>query len=452
MTIISLLVLANVVMFGLLFTAGHYYAILISPGVLAYTFGLRHAVDADHIAAIDNVTRKLVADGQQPLLVGFWFSLGHSTIVFVMCAAVAMGSHFLQENSGAKETGRIIGTCVSATVLMLFGLINLGYSIKLLRRFLSVRRSRRAAIQDQAVELSLLRVSATTMATTDTAAAAASQEEHDALHAEGTSHDHNAVPVIAHSHPIQVGQEGEVVYDGASCITRCCPCVFRVVNQPWKMYPIGVLFGLGFDTASEVSLLALAAMGGGQAVPPGYVMLLPLMFAVGMSLLDTLDGILMLYAYQWANVDVVSKLWYNMYLTMVSAVVALSIALIELLGLIQSFTGWTGGFWEGVEEMNDASEFVGWSVVIFFGVSVLISLVTFKLCVTPILVKDYGASREQEELEVQPSTTSSTTTTDTVGMTPEQDEQQRQEDYIRKRLVQIVLAPPSVDLYAEEDF
>ena len=239
--LVGALVLVNVLLFvvlGLFVTAG--YNGLLSPSLLAFSFGLRHAVDADHIAAIDNVTRKLIQEGTRPLTVGLWFSLGHSSVVVILCAAIAGGSTYARSSIGSSNNvGNIIGTAVSATVLLLIGTFNMVIAHRLARRWAEMRAS--SGLPSQSSQR---------------------QENGRGEH----SHD----GVTWHSHLIEVTPAAEVGGMGGF-LTRCCPRIFRAVDAPWKMYPIGFLFGLGFDTASEVGLLALAASApsnkGGDPVP-----------------------------------------------------------------------------------------------------------------------------------------------------------------------------------------
>jgi high-affinity nickel-transport protein len=335
--LIGFLVLVNVVCMIMLLLVTTKYPAILSPGILAFSFGLRHAVDADHIAAIDNVTRKLISEGQRPLTVGLWFSLGHSSVVVIMCIVVAAGSSYMREHmDNAKNVGAIIGTVVSGSVLFLIGAVNFYVCYKLTIRW---RRLKFGAVPDEAGE----------------------KDDHD-------EHEHDGVPCTGHeedehdeddghTHLILVNDDAEV--EGPGFLTKCCPTVFRAVDSPWKMYPIGFLFGLGFDTASEVALLGLSALTPKNGVPGALILILPLMFSCGMSLVDTLgtvcthtyhrqhhdalmhsythtiDGIMMLWAYGWAMLHPARKLFYNLFLTGVSAFIAIAIGVIEVLGCIQ---------------------------------------------------------------------------------------------------------------------
>eukprot|EP00966_Prymnesium_polylepis_P284858 6581321-Prymnesium_polylepis.1 len=217
------LALANVLILGLLALVGARYPSFVSPGILAYSFGLRHAVDADHLAAIDNVSRKLIADRRPSLAVGLYFSLGHSSVVLVMCVGVAAGSAYLQQHTDRlQQVGAIIGTSVSASVLLLVASINLVIAAGLAREWRALRRSQSGATVTQ-------------------------------VHAD---HDGGGG---THTHVVTIDKGARL--SGPGFLIRCCPRLIAVVDRAWKMYFVGFLFGLGFDTASEVALLALTAMG-----------------------------------------------------------------------------------------------------------------------------------------------------------------------------------------------
>jgi nickel/cobalt transporter (NiCoT) family protein len=250
-------------------------------GVLAYTFGLRHAFDADHIAAIDNTTRKLLEEKQRPLGVGFFFSLGHSSIVFALATGLALGTHTLNSQLPAfQQYGGYIGGSVSGTFLWLIGLLNLAVLIDIVRLFFELREG-----------------------------------SYDAHRLEQRLLDRGFM------NRFFVGR------------------LARRITKSWHMYPLGVLFGLGFDTASEVGLLALAAGVATHQVSFLAVISLPLLFAAGMSLMDTIDGAFMSHAYGWAFSNPIRKVFYNISVTSLSVAVALVIGTIELLQV----WGWLGG-------------------------------------------------------------------------------------------------------------
>ena len=259
-------------------------------GALAYTLGMRHAFDADHIAAIDNTTRKLVSDGKRPLSVGFFFSLGHSSVVFIMALLLNFGIRSLDEqvkndNSGLHTVTGVIGTTVSGTFLYIIALLNLIILVGIVKVFREMRTGR------------------------------SSDEELDA----------------------QLDKRG--------LMNRFLGPIARRADAPWKMYPIGMLFGLGFDTASEVALLVLAGSAVVSGLPFYAILSLPILFAAGMCLFDTIDGCFMNFAYDWAFAKPVRKVYYNLTITGLSVFVAVFIGTIEILGLIGSEYNLSGGFW-----------------------------------------------------------------------------------------------------------
>jgi high-affinity nickel-transport protein len=266
-------------------------------GVLAYTLGMRHAFDADHIAAIDNTTRKLIQDGERPLSVGYFFSLGHSTIVFVLAVLLNFGIRALngavRNNTSALHhwTG-IIGTSISGTFLFLIGLLNLVVLFSIIR----VSREMRQGRYDDAELARQL--------------------------------------------------------DARGLMNRFLGGYATRVDTPWKMYPVGALFGLGFDTASEVALLVLAGSAVVGGLPFYAVLSLPIIFAAGMCLFDTIDGCFMNFAYDWAFSKPIRKIYYNLTITGLSVFIALFIGTIEILGLIAQETHRSGGFWDVVEKFN----------------------------------------------------------------------------------------------------
>jgi nickel/cobalt transporter (NiCoT) family protein len=272
---------------GLLLLVGHRYPALAGAGILAYTLGLRHAFDADHIAAIDNTTRKLLQQGQQPMGVGFFFSLGHSSVVFVMAIALGFAAQFISQNiESFRAVGGIIGTTVSGSFLYIIGIINLVALIGIVRVFRGMRAGQydSAALEDQLIA-------------------------------------------------------GGVIFPFLRPL-------FRFISRSWQMYPMGVMFGLGFDTATEVALLALAGGFVAKGLPIWAILPLPILFAAGMSLMDTADGAFMAKAYNWAFSNPIRKVFYNLTITALSVGVALFIGTIELLQVIAVKLGWSGGLWD----------------------------------------------------------------------------------------------------------
>jgi len=290
-------------------------------GVTAYTLGMRHAFDADHIAAIDNTTRKLMADGKRPVSVGFWFSLGHSSVVFGLCLLLAFGVRALageveNDQSSLQQTTGLIGTTVSGVFLLLIGVINL----VVLRQIVGVFRRMRDGEFDEA-EL----------------------EEH--LNKRGL-------------------------------INRILGRVTRAVTSSWHMYPVGLLFGLGFDTATEVSLLVLAGGAAAFSLPWYAILTLPVLFAAGMSLLDTIDGCFMNFAYGWAFSKPVRKVYYNITITALSVAVALVIGGIEVISIISEKLGIESGVlaWIGGLDLN----LVGYAIVVLFVATWIVALLVWR--------------------------------------------------------------------------
>mmetsp|Transcript_62493 Transcript_62493/g.103991 ORF Transcript_62493/g.103991 Transcript_62493/m.103991 type:complete len:390 (+) Transcript_62493:138-1307(+) len=302
--IVISLIFINAAIISLMLILGHQYPSLISAGVLALSFGLRHAVDADHIAAIDNVTRRLIEDGRQPLLVGLWFSLGHSSVVCLICIAAACGAAYLKEHNGfVKSIGALLSTAVSAGMLLFIGIAN----------------------------LMVVMTSSSTH-----------------------SHAHGGL------------------------LMRWFSVLLKAVDSEWKMIVLGFVFGLGFETSSEVALLALAAMSPSQGIPPVCTLVLPLLFAGGMSMIDTLDGLLMSWAYGFAvKDDDGSRRLYNLYLTTTSSVIAIVVGLIELLGCVQHELVLEGPFWTAIAAINDNFEYVGYTIIGFFSVSAIAAIAAF---------------------------------------------------------------------------
>ena len=251
-------------------------AVLLGAAVLAYVFGLRHAVDADHIAAIDNATRTLIEAGRPAIATGLFFSLGHATVVVLMALAVALTTAQLQASTAAlKPLAVLIGTSVSALSLFALALANCVILVSVLRLCVAVRGGARPAADAELTRLLAKR----------------------------------------------------------GLISRLLRGVFRLIAKSWHMYPLGFLFGLGFDTATEIGVLAMSAAQASHGLPLAAIMVFPALFTAGMALVDTLDALLMVGAYGWAAVEPLRKLYYNIVVTLTSVVVAAAIGGIELLGL-----------------------------------------------------------------------------------------------------------------------
>jgi nickel/cobalt transporter (NiCoT) family protein len=287
-------------------------------GSLAYTFGLRHAFDADHIAAIDNTTRKFLQDGKRSLGVGFFFSLGHSTIVFSLAAGLAIAAQTVNSRiPGLQSIGGYIGTLVSGTFLLLIGVLNLVVLLDILGVF---RQLRRGAYNEQKLD--------------------------EALQSQG---------LMSRFFLRRVGDR---------------------IDASWKMYPLGVLFGLGFDTASEIGLLAIAAGVATHDVPFLAIISLPLIFAAGMCLMDTADGAFMSQAYGWAFSNPIRKIYYNITVTSLSVAVALVIGMIEVLQVTAAKFSLNGGFWAFLESLDFGK--VGYVVLGLFVATWAFSVVLWK--------------------------------------------------------------------------
>src|SRR5664279_1685720 len=313
------IVLLHVVGWGVLIglVAPHHYAVGgqlmgVGLGVTAYTLGMRHAFDADHIAAIDNTTRKLMGGHRRPLSVGFWFSLGHSTVVFVMVALLAFGVRALAAQLGDSQSALqratgVWGTAVSGMFLILIGLINLAALIGILKVF----RGMRAGHFDEA----------------------AFEEQ----------------------------------LDRRGFLNRVLGRVTRAVTKPWHMYPVGLLFGLGFDTVTEVGLLVVAGGAAAANLPLWAILTLPILFAAGMSLLDTIDGSFMNFAYGWAFSKPIRKIYYNITITALSVAVSLLIGDVELISILTTQLKLHGGLWNYAANFNINA--AGFTIVgIFVGV------------------------------------------------------------------------------------
>ena len=297
------------------------YPVLLGTALLAYSFGLRHAVDADHIAAIDNVTRKLIQLKQPSAAVGFFFSLGHSTIVILASVAVAgTALAFKDEIEGLHGIGGIIGTSVSAGFLMLIAGVNLVILKGVWQVFARVRRGEPYL-----------------------------EEDLNALLA------------------------------GRGLLARLFRSLFRLISKSWHMYPLGFLFGLGFDTATEVGLLGISAAEAAKGMSLWAILVFPALFTSGMALVDTLDSTLMTGAYGWAFVKPVRKIYYNLTLTIVSVAVALLVGGIEALGLLADQMALSGPFWDGIGALNDSFGLLGYLIVGLFILAWIVSAAVYRL-------------------------------------------------------------------------
>jgi nickel/cobalt transporter (NiCoT) family protein len=301
----SFLVLANLGVWLWALCVFHDKPVYLGTALLAYGFGLRHAVDADHIAAIDNVTRKLMQEGKRSVSVGFCFALGHSTVLLLAVAAIAgaalaLGSHFDRLN----DIGGLIGTLVSTFFLLAIAVMNIILLAGIWRTFRRVRNG-----------------------------------------------------------GVFADQDFDVLLNNRGLLARMFRPLFRLVTRSWHMLPVGFLFGLGFDTATEVALLGIAAAQAAQGRSIWSIMVFPALFAAGMSLVDTSDGVLMLGAYNWAFIRPMRKLYYNLVITGVSVIVALLIGGIEGLGLVGDQLNLGGWFWGAVGKLNDNFNGLGFVII-----------------------------------------------------------------------------------------
>ena len=290
-------------------------------GITAFTLGMRHAFDADHIAAIDGVTRKLIADNQKPLTVGFWFSLGHSSVVLGLTIVLSLGVRGLitsvhDSGSVLHQVTGIVGPIVSGLFLYLLSAVNIVVLVGIVKVFLTMRTD---SYDPQALER-------------------------------------------------QLEKQG--------IANRLLGRLMRSIRNPRQMYGIGLLFGLGFDTATEVALLVLAGAGATSGLPWYAVLCLPVLFAAGMSLFDALDGSLMNFAYGWAQTRPVRKIYYNMTVTGLSVIVGLGIGTVELLGLLGNQLGLVGPLWGWVERVSLGDLGVG--VVVLFVLTWIVAVLVWK--------------------------------------------------------------------------
>ena len=312
----------NVLVWLWAFVASSDRLVILGTALLAYTFGLRHAVDADHIAAIDNVTRKLMQQGQRPVAVGFFFALGHSTVVVAMSVGIAFAASELTSRfDSMKAVGGIISTSASALFLFAIALVNALVLVSVYRTFQAVKRGEPFAADDF-----------------------------------------------------------DILLNSRGFLARIFRPLFRLVTRSWHMLAIGFLFGLGFDTATEVALFGISSTQAANAMSFSSIMIFPALFTAGMSLVDTTDGVLMLGAYGWAFMKPIRKLYYNMTITAVSVVVAVVIGGLETLNLIGDQLGLTdgGGFWGTIGGLNDNFGRLGYVIIGVFMLSWAGSVMFYK--------------------------------------------------------------------------
>lgn len=293
---------------------------LLGVALVTYGLGLRHAVDADHIAAIDNVTRKLMQMGQRPVSVGFFFALGHSTVVIITAGAVATAAVLLGSFQKIHGLSGIISTAVSSFFLLAIAAMNVVIFVSIFRSFRRIR-------------------------------------------AGGT----------------YVEEDFDLLLNNRGFLTRLLRPVFRLVTRSWHMFPLGLLFGLGFDTATEVAVFGVSASQAAKGLSVEAILVFPVLFAAGMSLVDTTDGVMMLGAYDWAFVKPMRKIYYNMTITLVSVLVAVMIGGVEALGLIGDQLRLRGGFWGVVGMLNDNFNILGFAIIGLFMVAWGLSYIIYRM-------------------------------------------------------------------------
>jgi high-affinity nickel-transport protein len=330
----TFLIAANLAAWGWAFWTFYERPVMLGTALLAYSLGMRHAVDADHIAAIDNVTRKLMQEGKHPISAGFWFAFGHSLIVFlaVLAIAVTMTGLPLPFHSWFAASNELVAT-VRTFVSMLFLFVVAGMNMIILGDVWSAfRRVRRDGHHDS-----------------------------------------------------------ETLLNRGGLLTRLLRPLFRLISQDWHMLPLGFLFGLGFDTATEIGLLGISGTQAGQGMSIWLIMVFPALFAAGMALIDTTDGVLMCGAYNWALIKPARKLYYNLIITAVSVAVAVLIGGIEALGLARDQLSLHGKFWESIATLNDNFNALGFAIVAIFILAWITSLIIYRYrrldCLDPVAQK-----------------------------------------------------------------
>lgn len=294
---------------------------LMGTALLAYMFGLRHAVDADHIAAIDNATRKLLQENRSAECAGAFFSLGHASVVVISCLFVALTASALDKALGdAKEIGGLISTMVSAGFMLILAFANLAILISVWKTFRHAKKS-------------------------------------------GTI----------------ISEDLDMLMNKRGILARLFRPLFRLVSRSWHLFPIGFLFGIGFDTATEIALFGLSSAQAVGGISFSSIMVMPALFTAGMLLVDTLDGILMVRVYRWAFVRPIRKLYYNLSITLMSVVVAFFIGGIEVLSLLSEKMSFTGTFWQDVQALTEHFNTLGYVIIALFLLCWGISAVIYRL-------------------------------------------------------------------------
>ncbi|HWT99073.1 MAG TPA: HoxN/HupN/NixA family nickel/cobalt transporter [Terriglobales bacterium] len=329
-SIFAFLIVANIGVWVWAFAVLGDNPMLLGTALLAYTFGLRHAVDADHIAAIDNVTRKLMQEGKRPVAVGFFFSIGHALIVVGMTVGIAFAAAAVQNGVAAfREIGGVISTCVSAFFLFTIAALNIIILVSVYRTFRAVKQGKPFVEEDL-----------------------------------------------------------DMLLNNRGLLARVFRPLFGMVTRSWHLLPVGLLFGLGFDTATEVALFGISATQATQGMSLWVILVFPALFTAGMALIDTTDSILMLGAYGWAFMKPIRKLYYNLTITFVSVVVALLIGGIETLALLADKLELHGAFWDIIGDLSENFGMLGYLIIGLFILSWIISIAYYRL-------------RRLDDLEVQ---------------------------------------------------
>lgn len=313
----GLLLAANIGAWIWAYSLFHDQPLMLGTALLAWGLGLRHAVDADHIAAIDNVTRKLMQDGQRPITVGFWFAIGHSAIIAIAAITIALTTSALSQFEAFKQIGGVVATMISALFLFTIAAMNLTILRSVWKTFTHVR-------------------------------------------AGGT----------------YVEEDLDLLLGNRGLLSRIFRPMFRLVNRSWHMAPLGFLFGLGFDTATEVAILGMSASQAADGLSLGTILVLPALFAVGMALVDTVDGVVMLGAYDWAFIKPIRKLYYNITITLISALVAIGIGGIETMALIGDKLQLTGAPWTIAADLGEHFNSLGFAII---GLFILCWIVSFAI-------------------------------------------------------------------------
>ncbi len=316
------LIVANLATWAWAFRSCRDHPALLGTAFLAYCLGMRHAVDADHIAAIDNVTRKLIQDGGRPLCVGFWFAFGHSSVVFLATLAIALTTLGLQLDLDSwfapwKDIGATVRSLVAASFLLVFAALNFVILADIWKTFRRVRKGEARA-------------------------------DDDTLQSRG------------------------------GVLAKVFRPLFGLVTRDWHMLLLGFLFALGFDTATEIGMLGISGAQASEGMSIWLIMVFPLLFAAGMALIDTTDGVLMLGAYNWAFVKPARKLQYNLVITAVSVAVASVVGVIQVLGSVGGRLGRQGGFWDAISGLNDHFNEIGFAIVGMFILAWIVSLTMYR--------------------------------------------------------------------------